>query len=54
VRVLPPGGIWESNWSMEAFDTRDGVAGVMKEIASLQAQAPRKIHRTPLARFSPA
>jgi hypothetical protein len=52
VRVLPPSGIWECNWSLEAFDTRDGVAGVMKEIALLQAQAPRTIHRNPHSRFS--
>jgi hypothetical protein len=54
VRVLPPGGIWESNWSIEAFDTREGVAGVMKEIALLQAQAPRTIHRMPQGKFTPS
>jgi hypothetical protein len=54
VRVLPPGGRWEATVALEVFDTREGVAGVLKEMAALQAQAPRTVHRTPQPRFSPA
>jgi hypothetical protein len=53
VRVLPPGGHWECTWSLEIFDTADGVTGALTEIATLQAQAPAVIHRTPQPRFSP-
>jgi hypothetical protein len=49
---LPRGGLWEASWSLEAFDTRESVAGVLKEIATLQAHAPRTIYRTPQPRFS--
>jgi hypothetical protein len=47
VRSLPPGGRWEASWSIEAFDSRDGVSHVLAEIATLQAHAPQKVHRTP-------
>jgi len=53
VRVLPPGGRWEANWGLEVLDTRDAVAHVQAEIATLQAQGPLKVHRTPQPRFSP-
>jgi hypothetical protein len=51
--VLPPRGRWQAQWSLEAFDTPSGVQGVLQEIASLQAHAPRTVHRQPHARFSP-
>jgi hypothetical protein len=54
VRRLPPGGRWEANWSIEAADSREGVARLVQEVARLQAQAPEVVHRTPQARFSPA
>jgi hypothetical protein len=54
VRVLPPGGRWEAKWSLEVFDSKEGVAGVLKEIATLQAHGREKVHRTPQPRFSPA
>jgi hypothetical protein len=54
VPVLPPGGRWECRWSLEVCDTAGGVAGLMAEMARLQAQAPAVIHRAPQARFSPA
>jgi hypothetical protein len=54
VHVLPPGGRWEANWSLEVYDTHDGVTGALKEIAALQAQGRAVIHRTPQAAFSPA
>ena len=54
VRVLPPGGRWEATVALEVFDTREGVAGALKEIAALQAHGREKVHRTPQPRFSPA
>jgi hypothetical protein len=53
VRVLPPGGHWQCTWSLEAFDSRAGVDHLLAEIATLQAQAPKTIHRTPQAKYSP-
>jgi hypothetical protein len=53
VRLLPPGGRWEATLALDVFDTREGVAGAMAEVAKLQAQAPATVHRTPQARFSP-
>jgi hypothetical protein len=54
VRVLPPGGRWEGNWSLEVHDTAAGVAGVLAEIVTLQAHTRPVIHRSPQERFSPA
>jgi hypothetical protein len=54
VCVLPPGGRWDASWGVEVFDTHDGVAGALKEIAALQAQGRATIHRTPQAGFSPS
>jgi hypothetical protein len=53
VRVLPPGGRWEATVALDVFDTREGVAGAMGEVARLQAQAPATVHRAPQGRFSP-
>jgi hypothetical protein len=53
VRVLPPGGRWETSWSIDVHDTAEGVSGVLAEIVTLQAHAKAKIHRTPDPRFSP-
>lgn len=53
VRVLPPGGRWETSWSMDFLDTAAGVSGVLTEVVRLQAHAKPKIHRTPQPRFSP-
>jgi hypothetical protein len=52
VVVLPPGGRWEASWSMEVHDSAAGVAGVLAEIAGLQAHAKAVVHRKPQARFS--
>lgn len=52
VAMIPPGGRWETTWSIEIFDSHAGVANILKEIVSLQAHAKAKIHRTPQARFS--
>jgi len=54
VPVIPPGGHWECTWSIEIHDNLAGVAAVLKEIVSMQAQAKAIIHRTPQAIFSPA
>jgi hypothetical protein len=53
VKSLPPGGRWEASWSVEVFDTHDGVIAIQKEIAALQAKARAVIHRTPQGSFSP-
>lgn len=53
VRVLPPGGRWECTWSLEPHDSAAGVAEILKEIVSIQAQAPAQIHRAPQGKFSP-
>jgi Domain of unknown function (DUF4432) len=52
VRVLPPGGRWESSWSIEVFDTAAGVAKMLAEVVALQAQARPVIHATPQPAFS--
>lgn len=49
---LPPGGSWDATWSIEVFDTAQGVANALKEVVSLQAQAKAIIHKEPAARFS--
>ena len=54
VPVLPPGGHWEAHWSLEVYDSASGVAGVLAEVARLQAHGKALIHRTPQPRFSPA
>jgi hypothetical protein len=48
---LPPGGRWESIWSIEVLDLPGAVAAVEQEIAGLQAKAPATIHRKPV--FAP-
>lgn len=54
VRVLPPGGRWEANWSIEVHDTPAGVAKMLAEVVRLQAQAKPVIHRMPKDGFSAA
>jgi hypothetical protein len=53
VPVLPPGGKWQCRWSLEACDDSAGVAGLITEVAKLQAQAKAVIHRTPQKKLSP-
>jgi hypothetical protein len=53
VRLLPAGGRWECRWSLEVADSAAAVAGLLAEVAKLQAQAKAVIHRTPQGRFSP-
>jgi hypothetical protein len=53
VPTLPPGGRWECRWSLEVCDEPAGVAGLMTEVAKLQAQAKAVIHRTPQKKYSP-
>ncbi len=47
VRVLPPGGRWECVWGLEVYDSREGVASVLAEVAALQAHGKRTVHRSP-------
>lgn len=54
VPILPPGGHWQATWSIEAHDDAAGVAGVLTEVASLQARGKAMIHRTPQPPFAPA
>src|SRR5262245_13847855 len=54
VRTLPPGGRWECRWSVEAAEGAPAVAGLLAEVARLQAQGKALIHRTPQPKFSPA
>jgi hypothetical protein len=53
VRVLPPAGSWEASVVLEAFDSREEVAKVLGEVATLQAQAAKKVHTAPQSKFSP-
>ncbi len=54
VRTLPPGGRWDATWSLEVFDSAEGVSTALREIAALQSHGRALIHRTPHASFSPA
>jgi len=49
---LPAGGQWETTWSIDVLDSAGGVAGVLAEIVTAQAQAKPIIHKTPHPRFS--
>ena len=53
VRLLPPGGRWESRWSLEVCDTAAGVSALLAEVATLQAKGRAVVHHEPQARFSP-
>ena len=53
VRTLPPGGRWESRWSIEVCDTAASVSAVLAEVAVLQAHAKAIVHRSPQTGFSP-
>jgi hypothetical protein len=52
VRLLPPGGRFACTWGLEVQDTTAGVAAVLAEIVTLQAQGRAVVHRSPQARFS--
>ncbi|MBI3412368.1 MAG: aldose 1-epimerase family protein [Planctomycetes bacterium] len=52
VPVLPPGGRWETSWSIEVHDSSPGVAMALQEVVKLQAQAKAVVHRTPQSKFS--
>ncbi|HVS39714.1 MAG TPA: aldose 1-epimerase family protein [Gemmataceae bacterium] len=53
VPMLPPGGRWESRWSLEVADTAAAVSALLAEVATLQAHARAVVHRQPHPRFSP-
>jgi hypothetical protein len=52
VITLPPKGRHTSTLTVEVHDTAAGVAGVVQEIAALQATAPVVVHKLPQANFS--
>jgi hypothetical protein len=52
VRILPPGGRWESSWSIEVFDTAAGVAKVLSEVVALQSHHRATIHPSPQPPFA--
>jgi hypothetical protein len=45
VVTLPPAGRWETNWSIEAFDTAAAVADAVAEVDLIQAHVEAVIHR---------
>jgi hypothetical protein len=47
--TLPPGGKWETAWSIEVFDTAAGVAEVAAEVEAIQANVEMVIHSNPMA-----
>jgi len=53
VRTLPPGGRWECRWAVEVAEGTSAVAGLLAEVATLQAQAKAVIHRSPQPKYSP-
>ena len=52
VVVLPPGGKWETRWSLEVADNHAAVAALTTEVAKIQAHAKATIHRSPQAKSS--
>jgi hypothetical protein len=52
VVMIPAGGKWHCQWSLEVFDTKSGVDHIVQEIATLQAKCRRVIHQQPQGRFS--
>jgi hypothetical protein len=53
VKLIPPGGRWEATWALEVYDSTADVQAARTEVATLQAQAPATVHRSPHAQFSP-
>lgn len=51
---LAPGGSHTVTLAVEIHDTREGVAGVEKEIADIQRRAAAVVHKTPVAKWSPS
>lgn len=49
VVTLPAGGQWETNWSIEMFNTAEGVADAIAEVQAIQANVKPLIRREPLS-----
>jgi hypothetical protein len=49
VVTLQPGGKWETNWSIEAFDTSTAVAAAIAEVETLQAAVEPVIRKVAMA-----
>jgi hypothetical protein len=47
--TLPPGGKWETSWSIEVFDTTATVADAVAEVEAIQANVQPVIRDTPMA-----
>jgi hypothetical protein len=47
--TLPPGGKWETHWSIEIFDTAMGVTEALAEVEAIQAIVEPEIHDKPMA-----
>jgi hypothetical protein len=47
--TLPPGGKWETNWSIEVFDTAAAVADAVAEVDAIQANVETLIRDQPMA-----
>jgi hypothetical protein len=46
--TLPPGGKWETAWSIEVFDRTADVAAVVAEVEAIQAEVEPTIRDTPM------
>jgi hypothetical protein len=53
VIALAPGASRVMETSLEALDSREGVAAIEAEVMALQAQGPAKIHNKPLLPYAP-
>lgn len=51
---MEPGSPYTTNLTLEVYDSHAGVSGVEHEIARLQEQSERLVHRQPLPLYSPA
>ncbi len=50
---MEPGGVYTTHLDLEVHEDRAGVTGVEAEIARLQQQAERQVHREPVPEYSP-
>jgi hypothetical protein len=50
---MAPGSTYTAQLTLEAHDTADGVRKVEQEIATLQGQAARLVHKSPIGAYSP-
>jgi hypothetical protein len=53
VVILPPGGTYEVETTLEVLDTEEAVATVEEEIRAMQGRGAATIHRKPVEPFAP-